>query len=108
LLTPHIQKNYFGNLKARAGQPHLNAEQLLATPILCPPKELQVRFATSVQSIRRLRENNIHSKRRLNNLFAILLHRVFSGDLTAKWREAHTTELLAEMEEQVKPLDTNE
>jgi type I restriction enzyme S subunit len=106
LLTPHIQKNYFGNLKARAGQPHLNAEQLLATPILCPPKDLQVCFANSVQRIRRLQGNNIHSKRRLNNLFAILLHQAFSGDLTVKWREAHMNELLAEMAEQAKALES--
>jgi hypothetical protein len=28
--------------------------------------------------------------------FDSFLHRAFSGDLTAKWREAHKTELLAE------------
>jgi hypothetical protein len=33
-----------------------------------------------------------------------LLRRNFSGDLTAKWREAHMQELLAEMEQQAKHL----
>jgi type I restriction enzyme S subunit len=32
------------------------------------------------------------------------LHRAFTGDLTAKWREAHMKELLAELEAQAKAL----
>ena len=37
-------------------------------------------------------------------LFNNLLHGAFTGDLTAKWREAHMKELLAEMEAQAKAL----
>ena len=42
----------------------------------------------------------------LENIFSALLHRAFTGDLTAKWREAHMKELLAEMETQAKALET--
>ncbi|MGH2270852.1 restriction endonuclease subunit S [Anaerohalosphaeraceae bacterium U12dextr] len=42
---------------------------------------------------------------RIESLFETLLHRAFTGDLTAKWREAHMKELLAEMEAQAKALD---
>jgi len=42
---------------------------------------------------------------RIDNLFNTLLHRAFTGDLTAKWREVHMKELLAEMEEQAKAVD---
>jgi type I restriction enzyme S subunit len=35
-----------------------------------------------------------------------MLHRAFTGDLTAKWREAHLKELLVEMEHQAKLLRT--
>jgi type I restriction enzyme S subunit len=33
-----------------------------------------------------------------------MLQRAFTGSLTAKWREAHMKELLAEMEQQGKSL----
>lgn len=104
LLTPHIQNNYFGNLKARAGQPHLNASQLSAAPILRPPKDLQLRYAEDTRNIRQLRERLLHCKQRLDRLFNVLLHRAFSGDLTNKWREAHMKKLLVEIEEQSKVL----
>ena len=43
----------------------------------------------------------------LETLFASLFHRAFSGDLTAKWREAHMKELLAEMEQQNRYLESS-
>lgn len=43
----------------------------------------------------------------IQSLFASLLCRAFTGDLTAKWREAHMKELLAEMEVQAKALGVN-
>lgn len=43
---------------------------------------------------------------RINSLFETLLHRAFTGELTANWREAHMKEILAEMEEQAKALET--
>ncbi|MBI5194268.1 MAG: restriction endonuclease subunit S [Nitrospirae bacterium] len=54
--------------------------------------------------------NAIEEKRlllidKLDNLFDLLLVKAFSGDLTAKWRETHMKELLAEMEEQTKYLE---
>lgn len=104
LLTPHIQKNYFGNLKARAGQPHLNASQLSATPILRPPKDLQLHFAQQVRNIRQLLNRIAYCQQKLDALFSVLLSRSFSGELTAKWRESHMKELLIEMEEQTKAL----
>ncbi len=55
--------------------------------------------------IRKLNEKQIESQAKLNNLFQCLLYRGFSGELTAKWREAHMKELLAEMEEQAKALN---
>lgn len=41
----------------------------------------------------------------VESLFETLLHRAFTGDLTAKWREAHMKELLQEMEQQAKALN---
>jgi len=105
LLMPFIQKGYFYNLKARAGQPHLNAAQVAATPFLDVPKDLQMQFSEAVQSIRILRKQRIAVSDNLEKTFAVLLHRAFTGDLTVKWREAHMKELLAEMEQQAKVLE---
>ena len=105
LLMPFIQKGYFYNLKARAGQPHLNAAQVAATPFLDIPIDLQVKFSEAVQSIRILRKQRGAASENLEKAFAVMLHRAFTGDLTAKWREAHMKELLAEMEAQAKALD---
>jgi type I restriction enzyme S subunit len=104
LLSPHIQNNYFGNLKARAGQPHLNAAQVSATPTLRPPKELQIKFAKQIHTIRKVKSDIVRVDEKINSLFNTILYRAFSGDLTAKWREAHMKELLKEMGNQSKLL----
>jgi type I restriction enzyme, S subunit len=105
LLTPFIQKGYFYNLKARAGQPHLNAAQVAATPFLEVPRYLQVKFSDAVQSMRILRKKQEAASENLERAFAAILHRAFAGDLTAQWRETHMKELLAEMEMQSKQLN---
>ena len=46
------------------------------------------------------------AKENVENLFSVMLHRAFIGELTAKWREAHMKELLAEMEQQARLLRT--
>jgi len=104
LLTPFIQKGYFHNLKARAGQPHLNAAQVAATPFLEVPRDLQLQFSEAVRAIRILRKQQVTASENLQRDFSVLLHRAFSGDLTAKWREAHMKRLLQEMEQQAGAL----
>ena len=104
LLTPFIQKGYFHNLKARAGQPHLNAEQVADTPIPIVPTDRQSRFASCVNSIRELRDQSAAARSQILQLFDALLHRAFSANLTAKWREANMKELLDEMEQQARIL----
>jgi len=43
--------------------------------------------------------------KKLDTQFGVILQHAFSGRLTAKWREAHMKELLAEMEEQARALN---
>jgi type I restriction enzyme S subunit len=105
LLTPFIQNNYFENLKARAGQPHLNSAQLNNTPIILPPIELQNQFSSQVNQIRNVNNTIKNISEKLNILFSIILDKSFSGNLTKSWREAHAKELLAEMEQQQKYLN---
>jgi len=105
LLTPFIQKGHFANLKARAGQPHLNADQVSETPIPMVPMEKQRHFASCVNLSRAIRDQSERGRERLLSLFDLLLYQAFSGELTRTWREAHMRDLLAEMEQQAKLLN---
>jgi len=64
----------------------------------------QSAFSLKARAIQGLVEYGVNSRTRIERIFEVLLHRAFSGNLTAKWREAHMKELLAEMEEQARPL----
>jgi len=46
-----------------------------------------------------------HAANKLEAQFQLLLQRAFSGQLTAKWREGHMQELLAEMAHQAHALN---
>ncbi|MBO1055849.1 MAG: hypothetical protein HEQ27_04680 [Dolichospermum sp. JUN01] len=70
-----------------------------------PPFELQNKYTLRMAEIRRLNAKQIESQATLNHLFQSLLYQAFSGELTAKWREANMKELVLEMEEQVKVLN---
>jgi type I restriction enzyme S subunit len=78
---------------------------LKSLKIPLPPFELQNEYTIRMAEIRRLNAKQIESQATLNHLFQSLLYQAFSGELTAKWREAHIKELLAEMEEQAKILN---
>jgi type I restriction enzyme S subunit len=93
------------SIRKRAAQQGLNKNQILSFKLPYPPKDLQDKFAQEAASIQTQHGNMAVVKERLKALFHNLLHRAFSGDLTAKWREAHMTELLVEMEEQAKIID---
>jgi len=62
-------------------------------------------FDAHVLKIFLMQEKLTHSTKAIENVFQSLLQRAFTGDLTAKWREAHMKELLVEMEIQSKALN---
>ncbi|MCD6328000.1 restriction endonuclease subunit S [bacterium] len=62
-------------------------------------------FDAQVVGVLAMRQKRSHSATALENLFASLLHRAFTGELTASWRESHMKELLVEMEQQAKALE---
>lgn len=72
---------------------------------IAPPFELQASFAQHVMDGRQLLRSQAACSSRIDALFQGLLHRAFTGDLTAKWREAHMKQLLVEMEAQAKSLN---
>lgn len=72
-----------------------------------PPIGKQLRFAESARDISVTTTRQRQRTEYVGKLFDSLLHRAFTGDLTAKWREAHMKELLAEMEVQAKSRGVN-
>lgn len=101
--TPHY-KSWVASKRRAAAQPNINGQEYASLLIPKPARDIQMRFVEAVQQARNLCEQQKKIGSELNNLFATLLHRGFSGDLTAKWRKAHMEELLAEMEAQAKAL----
>ena len=87
-----------------AGQQRVPVDFLVRYKVPCPPIDLQKTFAKHVTHIDEWVERSEIIRRKVENLFSVLLHRAFTGNLTAKWREAHMKELLQEMEQQAKAL----
>ena len=72
---------------------------------IAPPVELQMDYARRAATCRPVLSAQIKSANHIESIWNVLLHRAFTGDLTAKWREAHMKELLQEMEQQAKVLN---
>ncbi len=54
---------------------------------LAPPSDLQKRFGYRCKQICEQTEARLKQVGRFDRLFSLLLHRAFTGDLTASWRE---------------------
>lgn len=114
-VTPEFVATYlnspFGHSSLRRGVKHaigmatINNTDLRKTPIPLPPLKIQHKWSEIVRSVRLLRKAAIKTNRNLDSLYQNLLFNAFSGNLTAKWREAHMKELLTEMEQQAKALE---
>jgi type I restriction enzyme S subunit len=72
-----------------------------ALEFIIPPTALQSTFEKNFKEIIAIEDIRHSAQEKLERLFATLLHRAFSGDLTAKWRDSRMKRLLAEMAEQV-------
>ncbi|MGD9160124.1 MAG: N-6 DNA methylase [Desulfobacteraceae bacterium] len=98
-------KSWVEARKRVAGQPNINGKEYSNLQIPCPPLPLQKQFTVMAESLVTSLDNRNDSKEQLDLLNKIILHRAFTGELTAKWREAHMNELLQEMELQSKKLN---
>jgi type I restriction enzyme, S subunit len=85
--------------------PSIKPSELAVLPIPRPPLKLQEDFGRYFLAAVDEFAKQHDAGDMIQRLFANLQHRAFSGDLTAKWREAHMKELLAEMEQQAKALE---
>jgi type I restriction enzyme S subunit len=102
---PWFRKQAESSFTGTVGQQRVPTDFLSRYTIGCPPIELQRKFAKAVVRFQEWVEQSDRSRKSLENIFSVLLHRAFTGDLTAKWREAHMKELLQEMEQQAKTLN---
>jgi len=88
-----------------ASYPAVTDRDILNLKIPIPSDDARLaKFDDAVLQLQTAINDRVESKNRIETLFGSILHRAFSGDLTAKWREAHMKELLKEMEEQAKAL----
>jgi restriction endonuclease S subunit len=99
-------KSWVEARKRVAGQPNINGKEYASLQIPCPPIPIQEAFIERIERLIDLRDKRNTTEKKIKQLFGVLLHRAFTGDLTAKWREAHMKELLQEMELQAKALET--
>jgi type I restriction enzyme S subunit len=84
--------------------PNISKGRLETLEIEKPPYRMQAAFADAVTNFNSLRKKAKQARDDIETLFSVLLHRAFSGELTAEWREAHMKELLAEMQQQARLL----
>lgn len=73
--------------------------------LIRPPGDLQAAFDRSAAHCAKLAAERESTATNMETLFQTMLHHAFTGELTARWREAHLKELLAEMEQQAKVLN---
>lgn len=104
-LTEALRVANLNQYAGRAGQPLISGSRIYPVEILIPPPEDQETFARSIVNLHRDEKRRKDADDHIQKLFSVLLHRAFTGDLTAKWREVHMKELLLEMEQQMRELN---
>lgn len=92
--------------RTSAGQYNINIDALSSIPLPEIPIERQRELVEHVQSIRMMNSRRVELSKHLNCASSSLLYRAFSGDLTARWRDAHADALSQEAEEQAAALAT--
>lgn len=85
--------------------PKLNKNQLSSFEFPLPDEGLVRKFTARAEQLDKSLDHVLCRANKLEDLYTILLQRAFSGVLTAKWRESHMEQLLAEMEKQAKVLE---
>lgn len=90
---------------AAHGTRKLETQHLLSQSILVPSEGQHRDFVEQFQKARVVIDRSTEIGPVIDRLYQLLLHRAFTGDLTAKWRDAHMKQILSETEEQAKALN---
>jgi type I restriction enzyme, S subunit len=81
LQTPTVKRHILSRAKHSINQSSINQEDVKSLSVPLPPPPLQREFATWVVEVRALETKQAENRRRLEDLFASLLHRAFRGEL---------------------------
>ncbi len=77
----------------------------LEIPVPPPPqRDLIKKWTGMVREQQAAARKRVECRASIEQIWRTMLHRAFTGELTAKWREAQMKELLAEMEQQARLL----
>lgn len=87
------------------GTRKLDTDRLLSLPIHIPDRKRHDQFVQAFEKIREMNAARATIGPRIQRLFEVLLHRAFTGELTAGWREEHRDQLETEMQEQLEALE---
>lgn len=90
--------------KTTSGLNTISTSNVKETSVILPPVDKQEKYVQHVRDFKELEAKSSKQTEHIETLFQTLLHRAFSGDLTAEWRKAHMAELLQEMEHQARVL----
>jgi type I restriction enzyme S subunit len=81
IINSDYGKSIIRPLSRRAGQPHINADQVKSLRFPIPPTPLQEEFAHIVHKFEQLCAQQREAQRQAEHLFQTLLHRAFRGEL---------------------------
>ena len=84
---------------------NVDGARFMALQVPKPPKELLARFSSYLKDLIGFKNEYTAAASLVDEMFGVLLQKAYSGDLTAKWRQAHMQELLVEMQQQAKALN---
>jgi type I restriction enzyme S subunit len=105
LLQTRAAKSFFLQRSKRAvNQASINQDDVRSLPVPIPPNNLQLEFARRSSGVAAITKQQRVATESIGDLFDVLLHRAFSGSLTAEWRRSRRQELLAEVEGQSRLL----
>jgi type I restriction enzyme S subunit len=105
LNTQEARTFYRSRCKRAVNQASLNQKDIGSLPVPLPPLQAQKDFGALSHQVETALGRESIAAEKLDQLFELMLKRALSGQLTAKWREAHMKELLAEMEQQARLLN---
>jgi type I restriction enzyme S subunit len=80
-----------------AAQPQITRANLEVVRVFTPPISLVREFSEQVRVAKQTLSHAAASAAKLEALFQTILHLAFTGELTARWREAHLREGVEEM-----------
>ena len=84
---------------------NISQDAMLRTVIPVPPYSLQMKFEELAWEVTKIIGNERKAGTKIETVWKVLQQCAFSGKLTAKWREGHMQELLAEMAQQARLLN---